>query len=47
MGYLIDTVFEQLTDRCQIKRVWARDRWHLSSRLLRMFLMHTVCIFFN
>jgi hypothetical protein len=45
--YLIDTVFSQLTDRCQIKRVWARDLWHLRNPLLRFILMYTVCFFFN
>jgi hypothetical protein len=45
--YLIDTVFGQLTDRCQIKRVWARDLWHLRNRLLRCILMHTICFFLN
>lgn len=45
--YLIDTVFGQLTDRCQMKRVWARDLWHLRNRLLRYILMHTICFFFN
>ena len=45
--YLIDTVFGQLTDRCQMKRVWTRDLWHLRNRLLRFLLMHTVCFFFN
>ncbi|QBD75808.1 IS982 family transposase [Ktedonosporobacter rubrisoli] len=45
--YLIDTVFGQLTDRCQLKRVWARDCWHLRNRLLRLFLMHTLCVWFN
>ena len=45
--YLIDTVFGQLTDRCQMKRVWARDLWHLRNRLLRSILMHTLCFFFN
>jgi len=33
--YRIDTVFSQLTQRYSIKRVWARDMWHLTSRLLR------------
>lgn len=45
--YLIDTVFGQLTDRCRIKRVWARDLWHLRNRLLRSILMHTICFFLN
>ncbi len=43
----IDTVFGQLTDRYGVKRVWARDLWHLRNRLLRMVLMHTVCVLFN
>jgi hypothetical protein len=45
--YRIDTVFGQLTDRCRAKRVWARDVWHLRNRLLRMVLMHTICVLFN
>jgi len=32
--YRIDTVFGQLTDRCRVKRVWARDLWHLRNRRL-------------
>jgi len=45
--YLIDTVFGQLTQQFQIKKVWARDIWHLGSRLLRKILSHTLAIFFN
>jgi hypothetical protein len=45
--YRIDTVFAQLTDRCGVKRVWARDLWHLRNRLLRMVLMHTLCVLLN
>jgi hypothetical protein len=45
--YRIDTVFGQLTDQFQIKKVWARDRWHLGSRLLRKILAHTLAVFFN
>ena len=45
--YRIDTVFSQLTERYQIKRVWARDMWHLASRLLRKILSHTIAILFN
>ncbi len=40
--YRIDTVFSQLTERYSIKRVWARDLWHLTSRLVRKVLSHTV-----
>jgi hypothetical protein len=45
--YRIDTVFGQLVDRCHIKRVWARDLWHLCSRLLRKMLMHTLAVLLN
>lgn len=45
--YRIDTVFGQLVDRCNVKRVWARDLWHLSSRLLRTVLMHTLAVLLN
>ena len=40
--YRIDTVFSQLVGRYSTKRVWARDLWHLTSRLLRKVLSHTV-----
>jgi hypothetical protein len=45
--YWIDTVFGQLVERCQAKRVWARDLWHERNRLLRMVLMHPLAVFFN
>lgn len=45
--YRIDTVFGQLVDRCAVKRVWARDQWHVCSRLLRKVLMHTVAVLLN
>lgn len=45
--YLIDTVFGQLSQQFQIKKVWARDLWHLGSRLLRKILSHTLSIFIN
>lgn len=44
--YLIDTVFSQLTERFNAKRVWARDGWHLFSRWLRKILSHTMAVFF-
>ena len=47
LRYRIDTVFSQLTERYCIKRVWARDLWHLASRLLRKVLSHTVAFLFN
>ena len=47
LRYRIDTVFSQLTQRYSIKRVWARDLWHLASRLLRKVLSHTVAFLLN
>jgi Transposase DDE domain len=47
LRYRIDTVFSQLTERYCIKRVWARDLWHLGSRLLRKVLSHTIALLFN
>ena len=45
--YKIETVFGQLVDRYRIKRVWAKDMWHLSSRLLRKALSHTIAFILN
>jgi hypothetical protein len=45
--YRIDTTFGQLVDRYQIKRVWAKDSWHLHSRLLRKVLSHTLAVLLN
>ncbi len=47
LRYRIDTVFSQLTGRYSIKRVWARDLWHLVGRLLRKVLSHTVAFLLN
>jgi hypothetical protein len=41
LRYRIDTVFSQLTKRYCVKRVWARELWHLTGRLLRKVLSHT------
>jgi hypothetical protein len=45
--YRIDTVYSQLTERYSVKRVWARDLWHLTSRLLRNVLSHAVAFLLN
>jgi hypothetical protein len=42
--YRIDTVFGQLVERYHAKKVWARDAWHLWSRLLRKVLSHTLAV---
>jgi hypothetical protein len=31
-----------LVERYRAKKVWARDRWHLTSRWLRKILSHTM-----
>jgi hypothetical protein len=45
--YRIETVFSQLCERFRIKRMWARDMWHLASRLLRKVLAHTIGVVLN
>jgi hypothetical protein len=47
LRYRIDTVFSQLTGRYGVKRVWAKDLWHLASRLLRKVLSHTMAFLLN
>lgn len=42
--YRIDTVFGQLVDRTALKRVWAKDFWHLCHRLQRKVVMHTTAV---
>ena len=46
MRYRIETVFCQLTERFHVKRIWARDLWHLTSRWIRKFLSHTLAAYF-
>jgi hypothetical protein len=41
----IETIFGQLVEHFAIKRVWARDLWHLQSRLHRKVLSHTIASF--
>lgn len=43
----IETCFSQLVDRYHLKRVWARDRWHATSRLARKVLSHTLAVLLN
>jgi hypothetical protein len=45
--YRIDNVFGQLVDRCDVKRVWARDLWHLCNHLLRNVLLNTLAVLLN
>jgi len=43
----IETVFSQMCERYTFKRVWARDLWHVGSRMLRKVLSHTLCFVLN
>jgi hypothetical protein len=45
--HLIETIFSQLTGRFNVKKVWARDIWHLLSRLYRKVLSHTLAFMLN
>lgn len=45
--YRIETVISQIVERFQMKRVWARDMWQLSSRIMRKVLSHTAAIVIN
>jgi hypothetical protein len=40
----IETVAAQLVERYHLKRLWARDTWHLTSRILRKVLSHTLAV---
>jgi len=43
----IETVIGQLVERYHLKKVWARDLWHLCSRIWRKLLSHTVAMWVN
>lgn len=45
--YRIETTFGQLVERYHSKRVWARDLWHLCSRVLGKVLSHTTAALLN
>lgn len=44
LRWRIETVVAQLVERFHLKRIWARDAWHLTSRVLRKVLSHTVAV---
>jgi hypothetical protein len=44
---LIETVIGQLDDRFHFNKTFARDLWHLLSRLARKTLSHTIGVFLN
>lgn len=43
----IETTAGQLVEHYHLKRVWARDAWHLTSRVLRKVLSHTLAVAIN
>ena len=47
LGCFGEVCFGQLVERYQVKRVRARDLWHLCSRLARKVLSHTVALLLN
>jgi hypothetical protein len=47
LHWLIETVNGQLAGRFGVKRTWAKDLWHLCSRVLRKILSHTVAAWVN
>ena len=44
LRWRIETVAAQLVERYHLKRLWARDAWHLTSRTLRKVLSHTLAV---
>lgn len=44
---LVETVIGQLSERFNIEKNWARDRWHFTNRITRKILSHTMAIFIN
>ena len=40
----VETVAAQFVERFRLKRIWARDAWHLTSRALRKVLSHTIAV---
>jgi hypothetical protein len=40
----IETVAAQFVERFHLKRLWARDAWHLTNRMLRKVLSHTCAV---
>jgi hypothetical protein len=45
LRWRIETVAAQFVERYHLTRLWARDAWHLTSRMLRKVLSHTLAVF--
>jgi hypothetical protein len=43
----IESTFAQLVERYQLTHVWARDLWHVGTRLVRTVPSHTIAIHIN
>ena len=43
----VETVIGQLAERFRIEKIRARDIWHLTNRIARKILVHTVGIVIN
>lgn len=43
----IESVFAQFTQRFRMKRLWARDLWHLTVRITRKILAHLFAVLLN
>ena len=44
---LVETVIGQRTAQFHFEKIWARDAWHLTHRITRKLLAHTVGVFIN
>ena len=44
---LVETVIGQLTERFHVQKVRARDLWHLTNRINRKLLAHTLAFWIN
>ena len=43
---IVETTFSQLTDRFNIQMIKAKDLWHLTAKVSRKILTHTIALFF-
>ena len=44
LRWRVETVAAQFVERFHLKWLWARDAWHLTSRVLRKVLSHTLAV---
>lgn len=44
---LIETVIGQLVERFHLEKIRARDLWHLTNRINRKLLAHTIAFWLN